>query len=116
MRLLKKTVLAVAAAAAATSLAVTPASAGTSGQQAKYVDGRGDVYSVLIYGQNQNDEWIGHCFQTPQSVNELDGWWWWGDVRYTPYFSSDCSGANLGSHSAWFPWNMGSDDYVQIGI
>ncbi|GEB60114.1 hypothetical protein [Streptomyces gardneri] len=116
MKSLKKTAFAALATAAITILAITPATAGTSGQQAKYIDGRGDVYSVYIYGQNQNDEWLGHCFQTPHRENNLDGWWWWGNVRVTPYFSSDCSGANLGTHSSWFPWNQGSDNYVQIGL
>ncbi|MFB6987077.1 hypothetical protein ACFC0C_14115 [Streptomyces sp. NPDC056178] len=55
------------------------------------------------------DEWVGACFRTPDKAHNLDGWWW-GDVRYAPSRSDDCSGADYGTHDALVPWNQGSDN------
>jgi hypothetical protein len=46
-------------------------------QQLRFFDGRGDIYSVKVFGYNQNGNWInGQCFDTPNPDNPIDNWWW----------------------------------------
>ncbi|MEU8620201.1 hypothetical protein [Streptomyces sp. NPDC048623] len=99
------------AAVLATGFAA-PASAGTNGQQILFTDDRGDTYSVLISGHNQDGQQVSHCFSTPATDNYLSGWWWKGTVAVTGYAGSACS-AELYNFGFTVPTNW-SSDYYQV--
>ncbi|MFB6836117.1 hypothetical protein [Streptomyces sp. NPDC056361] len=111
----------VARGAAATALAAGgvfgfagAASAGTNGQQIEFYDQRGDVYSVYLYGTNQNGQTVAGCFNTPNTDNYLSGWWWKGDVRITWYPQSGCGGTAIEPSPETFtiPVSQASDWYT----
>ncbi|MEX0167760.1 hypothetical protein [Streptomyces sp. LMG1-1-1.1] len=112
--------LGVAAAAAALGgLAVmsgaSPAAAGSNGQQIKFHDSRGTIYSVRIKGNNQNGQYVEACFNTNYTDNYLSGWWWKGPVNITGYTAGECT---FGSTVAYIgevtiPTQY-ADDYIPV--
>ncbi|MGW5781184.1 hypothetical protein [Streptomyces sp. NPDC003863] len=107
-----RSALSVAGALAALAFAASPASAGTNGQQILFSDDRGDTYSVLVSGHNQDGQPASHCFNTPATDNYLSGWWWKGTVAVTGYARSGCSG-ELYDFGFTVPTNW-SSDYYQV--
>ncbi|MGW5423136.1 hypothetical protein [Streptomyces sp. NPDC003943] len=105
-----------AAAVAGAALCVLgsgTASAGSNGQQIEFYDQRGDVYSVFLYGTNQNGQTVAGCFNTPNTDNYLSGWWWKGDLRITWYPQSGCNGTAIEPSPETFtiPVSQASDWY-----
>lgn len=87
--------------------------AGSNGQQIEFYDQRGDVYSVFLYGTNQNGQTVAGCFNTPHTDNYLSGWWWKGDLRITWYPQSGCNGTAIEPSPETFtiPGSQASDWY-----
>ncbi len=77
------------ATAALTTLALAlgtsagTAAAASNGQQID-VYGYGQA-SVNLCGQNQNNEYVCHKFNTPSYYTLLSGWWWKGAVQMRDY-------------------------------
>ncbi|MER7533857.1 hypothetical protein ABTX77_03590 [Streptomyces sp. NPDC097704] len=93
-KLAVSSVAAVLATLSAVGLAGT-AHAGTNGQQIVFQDRLGTVYSINLWGNDQNGNLVEHCFATPRDDNYLTGWWWKGYVGYTGWSNSDCTGTQV---------------------
>lgn len=65
--------------------------------------------AVCVDGANQNNVWVGRCFNLPGYQTNLGGWWW---ENGSPVFLSwyDSNGYWLGdttvytTWAAWSPW------------
>ncbi|KUJ65773.1 hypothetical protein ACZ90_43520 [Streptomyces albus subsp. albus] len=78
-------------AVAGVALAAGPAAAGSNGQQIRFYDNVGTVYSIMLIGQDQNGDPATGCFQTPHSRTDINGWWWKGFLTVRAYSDSGCS-------------------------
>ncbi|MFC0597805.1 hypothetical protein [Streptomyces palmae] len=104
-------VAALGMAVAGVALAAGPAAAGSNGNQIRFYDNDGTVYSVWVSGYNQNGQWVSNCFGTPHSTTNLDGWWWSGYVHIDAYHNSSCSGSwpDAGSNNVWINPDLPTD-------
>ncbi|MEU8620200.1 hypothetical protein [Streptomyces sp. NPDC048623] len=114
IRNLTKAGAALALGAGALLLASAPASAGTNGQQIRFYDQRGDVYSVFLYGTNQDGHTVAGCFDTPKTDNYISGYWWKYDLSVTWYPQSGCNGTAIEPSPETFsiPVSQSSDWYT----
>ncbi|MFI0942493.1 hypothetical protein [Streptomyces sp. NPDC021020] len=94
------------------------ASAASNGQQILFRDSIANIYSIYVYGSNQNGQWVGHCFPTPATDNYLSGWWWKGTVQIyflTGSSHNNCNGSDFSLYSgASVPTYQANSDYYTI--
>jgi hypothetical protein len=82
-------------------IGVVPASATVPSSQLVFVDSRGDVLSIFVYGTNQNSQSASHCWITLYRETVAAGWWWaQATVNHIQmYNSTDCSSNYKGTQS-----------------
>jgi len=107
MARLRRLVVAGATVALLLLSSAGPVSAGGSGEQLEFIDNLGYVYSVCVYGQNQNLQWTTKCFSTPFTTNMLANWWWQGQIQITEY---DINGFQVGTQYT-FVWPVPYHDW-----
>ena len=79
-------------------------------QQIEFFDNQGIAYSMYVEGNNQANQWVGHCVATPGWDGLDSNWWWRGEVHITTYPTSDCSGSSNGYYVRYVNGN-GSSAY-----
>jgi hypothetical protein len=79
----------------------SPASATVPSSQLVFIDSRGDVFSIFVYGTNQNSNFASHCWITLDRETVAAGWWWaQATVNHIEmYNGTDCSSRYLGTQS-----------------
>jgi hypothetical protein len=82
------------ASAASSSGAVLAASVSPTAQLV-FDDYRGDVYSIQVYGINQNGQTVHSCWTTPATVNLLPNWWWSYGTQILYYRNDSCSSPSI---------------------
>src|SRR4051794_19161483 len=93
-RRLMKRLLGRLAIPIATLLAVfavaAPAHASLPVSQLKFLDYRGDVYSIYVHGKNVNGADQAGCFSTPNQTTIVSNWWWASTTYVTLYLHAGC--------------------------
>lgn len=110
MKLLKVMILtAVVAGAAMGMFGSQMARAGANGQQLTVRSVA--AYGVYVCGNNQEQEYVCHHWDTPKSVTPLNGWWWVGCTTVQMYGAS----RNLVARaSVNVPTFQASSDYTAV--
>ncbi|MER6998521.1 hypothetical protein [Streptomyces sp. NPDC000410] len=88
--------------------------AGSNGQQLKFADARGDTYSILVVGKNQNGVEVSKCFYTPNQVTYISGYWWKGNIEYLGWSGDSCTGSTRGHYTAYVPTSQPNSDWYTI--
>ena len=84
--------------------------AASNGQQIRFHDNSGLVYSIRIEGPNQNGDVASGCFATPSKDTWIGGWWRKGEATVTFYKNNSCSFATYyGETNAWVPTSQSGD-------
>ncbi|KUJ39634.1 hypothetical protein ACZ90_69170 [Streptomyces albus subsp. albus] len=86
-------------AAAGVALAAGPAAAGTNGQQIRFYDNVGSVYSIRVIGQNEMGLDTYGCFGTPHARTDISGWWWKEAVTVQAFTNGSCSGEPVATNT-----------------
>ncbi|MGA5069065.1 hypothetical protein ACPB9E_35740 [Streptomyces exfoliatus] len=93
------------------------ATAGTNGQQLVFHDGLGSVYSIKVWGSNQNGQYVEHCFNTPATDTYLAGWWWKGYVGLEGFSGTGCGGQQIVVRPSLGPVpEQQAGDWFTIGV
>lgn len=113
--LLRRAATTTAIGVAGVALASGTAFAGSSGQQLEFHDNKHIANSIYVRGHNQDDVIVEHCFNTPNTVNQIHGWWWQGQISITAYSGKNCTGKVNWSAGPAVPAIQDGDDWTAIG-